>query len=124
MAGHGREPEQTANGAHQSANGGAWHPLRALGEVAARPPEGGRGPGRSGGTGPRGTGHRGWELRSPRLERGLATAVIIYNLVIGRCIEVLPPTVLILHSTCVVCPLFTHVKALRRLKAREGGDHR
>lgn len=85
MTSHEMESERTANADNQSANGepGArWTGRRrnrctpdldrVLGEMAARPHlRGEGGPGRNGGTGPRGAGHRRRELRSPRLVRRL-----------------------------------------------------
>lgn len=107
MAGHGREPERTANGANQSANGGAWHPLRALGEVAARPPppRGGKGGRAAAGEPDRAVQVTAGGNSGAHVWRGgLVTAVIPYNLVIGRCVEVLPPTVLIFHPLALYVP--------------------
>jgi hypothetical protein len=117
MTGYENAPERTANDADQSANGG-W--------VRWRP-----GPARGGKGGRAAAGERTARHRSPRVGtpvptsgEGAGDCGHHDNLIIAHSVEVLPTTLPIFPSTCIVCPLFTHVAAPRRLKAREGSDHR
>jgi hypothetical protein len=101
MTSHEMESERTANADNQSANGepGArWTGRRrnrctpdldrVLGEMAARPHLGGEGgPGRNGGTGPRGAGHRRRETPVPTSGEEVDEKAHHYDRIIGSCVE-------------------------------------
>lgn len=81
------------------------------------------GPGRNGGTGPRGAGHRRRETPVPTSGEEVDEKTHHYDRIIGSCLETVTSHVTYL-LTCVVCSLFTDAKSQRRIKAREIGDHR
>lgn len=137
MTGHARESERTANAASQSANGGpgARWTGAAAGPCPPIPRPGVRrdggpahlrgegGPGRSGGTGPRGAGHRRRETPVPTSGEEVDGKAHHYDKTIGACVETVTSHGH-LFPTCIVRPLFTHAKSPRRVKAEGIGDHR
>src|ERR1700712_1164961 len=105
---------------------GPVHPYldRVLGETAARPHlRGEGGPGRSGGTGPRGAGHRRRETPVPTSGEEVGGKAHHYDKTIGACVETVTGHGH-LFPTCIVRPLFTHAKSPRRVKAEGIGNHR